>query len=211
MLTRASTDVTVSPRLADGNSEPSPFENTQLEILPGTTVTDEMFVVKAVCRSCRAWPGGFLNTKERAYPMIYAFGPGNRIQSDSLNAPLKRHFKYGHFTMDMVAATGKGGVPAPRTELKGVELQGDMTRDHDRANLAHAVMGCLAIFLFWPINVVVAGFFKKIKIHIVISVFTMVFLVISYGLGIATSGEYNRVSQDHLPYVAISASTTNFR
>ena len=205
MLTRTFTDVTVSPRLADGNSEPSPFENTQLEILPGTTVTDEMFVVKAVCRSCRAWPGDFLNTKERAYPMIYAFGPGNRIQSDSLNAPLKRHFKYGHFTMDMVAATGKGGVPAPRTELKGVELQGDMTRDHDRANLAHAVMGCLAIFLFWPINVVVAGFFKKIKIHIVISVFTMVFLVISYGLGIATSGEYNRVSQNHPPYLAISA------
>ena len=188
------TDVTVSPRTATGNSEPSHYDAASLTILDGTTITDEMFVVKAVCHNCRVWPHGSLNTKSTAQPMIYAFGPGSRIQSDALDAPLHRHYTFGHFTMDLVAATGNGSVPAPNAGLRGVVIDGDMTRDHDRANLAHAIMGCLAIFLFWPINVIAAGFFKRIKIHIVISIMTMVFLVISYALGISMSGEYNRVS-----------------
>lgn len=126
--------------------------------------------------------------------MIYAFGPGNRLQSNALDAPLKRHVRYGKFTMNMVAATGNGGVPEPSTVASGVEMKGGMTRDHDRANLAHAVLGCLAIFVFWPLNVIFAGFFKRIQIHLGISIFIMVFLVAAYGLGIATSSEYNRVS-----------------
>jgi hypothetical protein len=153
-----------------------------------------MFVVKAVCHYCRAWPGGSLDISNTAHPMIYAFGPGQRIQSNALDAPLKRHFKYGRFTMDMVAATGKGEVPTPSAELKGVELVGGMKRDHDRKNLAHAVLGCLALFVFWPLNVVVAGFFKRIGIHVGVSIFILAFLVSSYALGIATSAQYNRVS-----------------
>lgn len=125
--------------------------------------------------------------------MIYAFGPGHRLQSNDPNAALKRHVRYGKFTMNMVAATGKGEVPAPATIENGVEDKG-MKKDHDRANLAHAVMGCLALFVFWPLNVIIAGFFRNIRIHIGVSVFIMVFLIISYGLGISTSYEYNRVS-----------------
>jgi hypothetical protein len=187
-------DVTISPRIANGHSEPSFADTIDLETLPGTEIKDDMFVVKAVCHFCRAWLGGSLDVTNTAHPMIYAFGPGQKLESSSLDASLKRHIRYGQFTMDLVHATGKGAVPEPKSELDGVFLRGDMVRDHDRANLAHAVVGCLALFLLWPMNIVVAGFFKRIGIHMGVSAFILVFLVISYGLGIATSYEYNRVS-----------------
>jgi len=188
------TDVTISPRLASGHAEPSVASQVQLEPLPGTGINDSMFVLNAVCRNCRVWLNGFIDIESTAHPMIYAFGPGNALQSDSTDAPLKRHIRYGKFTMDMKAATGKGGVPAASAAMGGVEMVGGMTKDHDRANLAHAVLGSLALFVLWPLNVVLAGFFRKIGIHVGMSVAILVFLVIAYALGISASAEYYRVS-----------------
>ena len=48
--------------------------------------------------------------------------------------------------------------------------------------------------MIWPLNVLFAGFFKNIKIHIAVSVFIMAFLIVAYALGIYTSGQFNRVS-----------------
>lgn len=129
-------------------------------------------------------------------PMIYAFGPAHRLQSNSPRAPLKRHVRYGRFTMDLRAASGVSGVPEPSTKSKGVTLLGGMTKDKDRANRAHAVMGCMVLFILWPINTLVHGFIRRTSIHLYVSIFLVVFLVCSYGLGIATSAQYNRVSID---------------
>jgi hypothetical protein len=157
-------------------------------------INDSMLILHARCRSCRVWPSGFLDDKSVAQPMIYAFGHGDSLYSDSPSANLKRHIRYGHFTMDIKAATGPGGVPEKANTSRGVTMLGDMTRDHDRANLTHAVLGCLALFVLWPLNLIGAAFLKNIKIHIGLSIGIMVILVISYALGIAASSEYNRVS-----------------
>lgn len=187
-------DVTVSPRIADGNSEPSFAPEIKLDVLEGTGIVDEMFVLKAVCHNCRGSSGGFLDAGNTAHPMIYAFGPGNRLQSDDPNASLKRHTRYGKFDMNMVEATGKGEVPAPSTALEGVVLKEGPVKDHHRKSLAHAVLGCLALFVLWPLNVLFAGFLRNIRIHVGVSVFILIFLVTSFGLGISISGEFNRVS-----------------
>lgn len=187
-------NVTVSPRIGRSKGEPVYASEIDLELLDGTMMNDSMLVVRAVCRNCRKWSGGDLDVKSRKQEMIYAFGHANRLNSDSKEANLRRHIRYGHFEMDMLAATGEGGVPAPSQALNGVRMLGDMVRDHDRKNLAHAIMGCLALFVIWPLNVLVAGFFKNIKIHVGISVGVMAFLIVSYSLGISTSAQYNRVS-----------------
>jgi hypothetical protein len=188
-----SLDVTVSPRIANGNSEPSFAPEIKLDILQGTGIVDEMFVLKAVCRSCRVWPGGFLDASKTAQPMIYAFGPGNPLQSDDPNVSLKRHTRYGKFDMNMVEATGKGEVPAPSTTLSGVVLRQGPVKDHHRKSLAHAILGCLALFVLWPLNVLLAGFLRNIRIHVAVSIFILMFLVASFGLGISVSKEFNRV------------------
>jgi hypothetical protein len=183
-------NVTISPRIGSKNAEPTFTSKINLEVLPGTTVNDSMLLLKAVCHNCR----DFMDVKAVSQPMMYAFGHATRLYSNSQTANLKRHIRYGHFTMDMVAATGAGGVPAKNEVDSGIKMMGGMTRDHDRANLAHAVIGCLALFVIWPLNVLFAGFFKNIRIHIGISVVIMVFLVVAYALGISTSAQFNRVS-----------------
>jgi hypothetical protein len=183
-------NVTISPRIGSKNAEPSFTSKVGLEVLPGTTINDSMLVLQAVCHNCR----DFFDPKATAQPMIYAFGHGTRLNSDSQSANLKRHIRYGHFTMDMVAATGGGGVPAKTNAKNGVQMEGDMVRDHDRANLAHAIIGCLALFVIWPLNVLFAGFFKNIRIHVGCSVVIMALLIVAYALGISTSAQFNRVS-----------------
>jgi hypothetical protein len=183
-------NVTISPRIGSKNAEPTFSSKINLDILPGTTVNDSMLILKAVCHNCR----DFFNVKATQQPMMYAFGHGTRLNSNSRSADLKRHIRYGHFEMDMVAATGAGGVPEKSSAINGVKMLGGMVRDHDRANLAHAIIGCLALFVIWPLNVLITGFFKNIRIHIGVSVVIMMFLVVAYALGISTSAQFNRVS-----------------
>lgn len=149
-----------------------------------------MLILNARCSNCR----DYIDTKSATQRMIYAFGDGQNVQSNSLSAPLQRHVRYGFFTMNMLTATGPGGVPQKSSALNGVEIDGEMVRDHDRANLAHGVLGCLALLIFWPLNVLVTTIFKNIKIHVVFSVLIMIFIIVSYALGGSISGQYNRVS-----------------
>lgn len=190
------TDVTISPRFGTKNAEPSFAPSIKLDILPGTNATSDsdFMIVDAVCHNCRDWGHGKLDITSKAQPMFYAFGPGNVLQSDSKSADLRRHARYGFFTMDMTAATGPGGVPANSTQMNGAATIGDIVVDHSRTSHAHTIMGCLALFIIWPLNVLVVGFFKNIKIHIGLSVVIVVFLIISIVLGISTSYQFNRVS-----------------
>ncbi|KAL7770643.1 hypothetical protein CFE70_000581 [Pyrenophora teres f. teres 0-1] len=184
MIMYQSANSNISPRIGSKASEPSFNSSINLTILPGTTVTnDSMLILRAQCSNCRS----YIDTKSTAQPMIYAFGKAQNLRSNSPSAHLQRHIQYGHFTMDMTAATGAGGVPAPSNALNGVGAMTGMVRDHDRANLAHTILGCLAIFLLWPLNVLVVAFFKNIKIHIVLSALIMVFLLVSFVLGGVTS------------------------
>ncbi|KAI4947233.1 hypothetical protein J4E91_006583 [Alternaria rosae] len=195
-----SDNVTISTRIGSKASEPIFNSSVTLTILPGTRVDDDMLILRARCGNCRS----FIDTEATAHPMIYAFGHGQNLQSNSPSANLKRHIRYGHFTMDMATATGPGGVPAKSNALNGVSMLGDMTRDHDRANLAHAVIGCLALFLLWPLNVLLVGFFKNIKIHVVFSILIMIFLLVSYVLGGVTSAQYNRSKAFNTPHQIIA-------
>ncbi|KAL5379846.1 hypothetical protein DPSP01_008128 [Paraphaeosphaeria sporulosa] len=193
-------NITISPRLSTGHTEPSFSPAIKIDVLNGTGIYDDLYVLRAVCHACRVWPNGFLETSSAAAPMLFAFGPGTAKQSDDRNAPLRRHVRYGTFSMDLTAATsGDASVPEAEPQLRGAVIQG-MKKDRDGKDLAHAILGCVALFVLWPINVVLAGFFRNIKLHVGASVAILVFLVLSYGLGIATSPQYNRSKSYHSPH-----------
>ncbi|KAH8712276.1 hypothetical protein GQ44DRAFT_811507 [Phaeosphaeriaceae sp. PMI808] len=198
-------NVTVSPRIGSKNIEPTFEPAINLDILPGTAITnDSMFVLKAVCRNCRSWRGGSIDIQNKAHAMMYAFGPANRLQSSSRSADLRRHVRYGTFTMDMMTATGEAGVPRNSSALNGVKLDGDMVRDRDRATLAHTIIACLALFVIWPLNVIFAAFFKNIRIHVGASILIMAFLVVAYALGISSSSQYNRSKNYQTPHQIVA-------
>lgn len=170
-----------------------------VEVLDGTRIEDDMMILHARCSDCRVWPNGFLDATSPDQPMIYAFGSPYALQSSSVSADLKRHVRYGRFTMDMTAATGTGGVPLKSNANSGVQELGGMTKDVDRKTLAHAILGCLVLFVVWPLNVLIAGFLKNIRIHVGFSIAIFLCLGVVYGLGISTSNQYNRVSPSKRP------------
>jgi hypothetical protein len=186
--------VTISPRIGRKAGEPVFTDKIEIEVLDGTRIEDDMMILYARCSDCRVWPNGFLDATSSDQPMIYAFGSAYVLQSSSPYADLKRHVRYGHFTMDMIVATGTGGVPLKSNASSGVQVQGGMTKDTNRKTLAHAILGCLGLFVVWPLNVLIAGFLKNIRIHVGFSIALVICLGIVYGLGISTSNQYNRVS-----------------
>jgi RsiW-degrading membrane proteinase PrsW (M82 family) len=96
--------------------------------------------------------------------------------------------------MNMVQATGDGGVPGPSTAMNGTALVGGLIMDGDKASILHAVLFAFAILIMFPFNVILVGFFRTTKLHMWFSGLIMVFVVTAFALGIYVSGEYNRVS-----------------
>lgn len=181
-----------SPRSGSKNAEPSWDPSVSFHFLNKTSIDDDMMTVRVKCADCI----GGLGSDPSSVPMMYAFGPGSALYSNELDAGLKRHVRYGHFTMDLVAASGQnGGVPGKSDANSGVTMVGEMVKDRDYRGIVHAVLGCLALFVIWPINVLIAGFIKSRRWHVGVSILVFVFLIVAFAVGGALSPQYNRVSR----------------
>jgi hypothetical protein len=80
----------------------------------------------------------------------YAFGPTNNpVSSDPLSADLTQHSTYGKFTMDMIQATGMGGVPVAVSSMSGVTLIGNQfIEDGDDASITHGYSMAALLLVF---------------------------------------------------------------
>jgi hypothetical protein len=143
------TYVTVSPRLGTGHTEPEVAPNVTVELLTGTGVlpqdSNNTLTVNARCINCRSWSGGSIDVTSKAQNMIFAYGPwvGN---PDSVNANLRFHETEGVFTMDMIKATGPGGVPDITATNEGA-TEISITDTHDFKSPAHGKFLCPNIVL----------------------------------------------------------------
>lgn len=88
-------NVTVSPRIASGRTEPTYTTDVSVVLLPGSGLINDTYVVNAKCQGCRKWKVGSLDLKSKTQPMIYAVGPGEYLQSDKLDAGIRRHQDFG--------------------------------------------------------------------------------------------------------------------
>ena len=88
-------NVTVSPRIASGNSEPSYTKDVSVTLLPGSGLINETYVVNGKCSGCRKWKSGSIDLTSKTQPMIYAVGPGDYLQSNALDVGIRRHEDFG--------------------------------------------------------------------------------------------------------------------
>ena len=117
--------VTISPRIADGHSEPSYQSDITVQKQDGqgpnsaNTASGSRGSLKmtadGVCKSCLTWAnGGSIDLTNTKQPFIFAVGPTYPpIESDSQSEGISRHEFYGQFTMDMTAATTSSGGSVP--------------------------------------------------------------------------------------------------
>lgn len=70
----------------------------------------------------------------------------------------------GRFTMDLVRATGPGGVGAPRNATSGAALLGNgegLVRDSNKAATAHGILFVIVALAVAPFDMLIAGAFRR--------------------------------------------------
>ncbi|RHZ48871.1 hypothetical protein CDV55_102007 [Aspergillus turcosus] len=151
-------NVTVSPRLATGETEPVYASSLAVDLLPGTGIANGFMTVNGRCSNCTKWDTGSLDLQSASQPWIFALGPHSGanvlLRSDSKTASIELHSKYGQFSMDMIRATGgSGGLPDSYTSSIGSSLV-DVSNDSNWPAVIHAVALCGAFILLMPTGVV---------------------------------------------------------
>jgi hypothetical protein len=153
--------VTVSPRRATGNTEPVYSPETKLT-LHETTVNDNFdMIVNATCHGCQSF-----TKADSAAPMMFAVGPGLELNSDDLDARIRRHSIYGRFTINLARATGPGGIPSsannpdlttPDAELSFSDGGGLHKSGDAKAATAHGILYAIVALAVAPFDSLVAG------------------------------------------------------
>ncbi|KAI7498548.1 hypothetical protein KC367_g4963 [Hortaea werneckii] len=177
-----------------GDSDPEgpryePIFTDQYAPAANTAKKGGIQISHGLCRNCSSFGSMKLDYTSKQQPFVFAIGPDSKLESDDLDAPLRRHEFYGHFTMDMTVSTSNssttyGRVPAPNLpEANGAvadslfATQGaseviDGHEDSEWALPAHAALMCLAFILVFPLGVL--------------------FVLVGFGLGVHLSHHYNR-------------------
>jgi hypothetical protein len=203
------TGVTISPRIATRHSEPSYAKDIKLEQLwptgsnnSNTIGSDGRLRADAVCRNCTSWLSGQnqLDLKSTSAPFIFAIGPDKTMRSSSLTASMRRHDYYGHFTMNMTAATSldEGSIPIPNGQNGTYKLERasetkNMSSDHSSAPAAHALIMIAAFVFLFPLGSLLLRVLHKALWHGAVQVLALLMILIGFGLGIYVSTQYNKV------------------
>lgn len=186
-------NITVSPRLSYGHTEPSYTSNVTYSVLPGSGVFNGQMVANVICGNCRQWKGGSIDPSDTAANFIYAVGPAQNFKSNSASADLMRHAAYGTFTMDLTKAVGAGQIPiAVTADTTGTKQDTDKS-DHDFPAAFHACFMILAFFGLMPFGILILRGFKSPKWHGFNQILSVAVALFGVFLGFYSSTMYNRV------------------
>jgi hypothetical protein len=145
-------NVTVSPRLSYGHTEPSYTKNVTIAVQPGSGISNGNMTVNAICSNCRSWKGGSIDPTNPTAKFIFAIGPDGSINSNSESANIKRHSTYGAFTMDLTKAVGAAQIPIIATSDSSGTIQTQDQTDHDFSprNQHISLFPILSSLSCWP-------------------------------------------------------------
>ncbi|KAL1630078.1 hypothetical protein SLS54_000938 [Diplodia seriata] len=204
-------NVTFSPRVATGESEPSYRSSIDcyvydgddipaVGILQDSAIDGDRYSVNAHCRDvASAVPELSLDLSAKSQSFIYAIGPWSHdMYSNSKSAGIRRHQYYGGFTMDMTAATETNTTVAGKafgTEMRGATMGGRLHEDDgSRGSGTHAVFMCGTFLFIFPIGVIMLRGFERVQWHAGTQAGGLAVACAGVGLGIWLSGFYNKVS-----------------
>ncbi|KAH8170602.1 cytochrome domain of cellobiose dehydrogenase domain-containing protein [Sarocladium implicatum] len=193
-------NVTLSPRVTYKNVEPYYFDEPEFEVLPGTGVDDDYMTYTARCKShCRSWPahggaGGTIDVSHSDQKVIYALGPKEGFASDKLDQALKMHSRYGRFSLNMKRTRDVNEDPVIKddTVTDGATAEFSKSGVSDAKSTAHAVLMTLGIVALMPLGALMLRLGGWVRAHALNQTVAMIFVLAGFGLGVATSFNYQR-------------------
>lgn len=107
MYTNGEGNVTVSTRKGTGYVEPSYQTDTKIELLAGSGIIDDgqTMLANVRCSNCESWDGGSLSLSSTAAPFIAAWKKGSALNTNDLDASIRRHDANDQFTFDLTRAS----------------------------------------------------------------------------------------------------------
>jgi len=106
-------NVTVSPRVGEGYVQPLYESSIQITMLDGSGISGDTMTANFVCKNCRSWSGGTLDTTAKDQGFLWAIGGSSQnIASNEKDVTIRQHSQKDRFTLDVASATGGvGGNP----------------------------------------------------------------------------------------------------
>ncbi|CAG8962112.1 hypothetical protein HYFRA_00005155 [Hymenoscyphus fraxineus] len=162
----AGNNITLSNRLGVGNREPAQGATSQLTLLDGTGIANNVMTANVKCSNCQNWSGGSMSLTDTQSKWIWAYRTGSPINSDSASAPVTKHNQDGDLTINLQQAAGGSSVnPFAATGGSSGGSSGGTTPAGtpctkkngqpglmDNVIQAHALMGVIAFVLLFPIG-----------------------------------------------------------
>lgn len=186
-------NITLSPRFADGNSEPEHTKDIVVEVRPGSGIANGVMTAAAMCYNCRSWSGGSVNVNNTKASFIFAHGPDEDFKSDSTNAALKRHAGYGSFTMDLTTAEGSKTVPIVSYGDTTGTTQNSLKSDRDLGPPFHAALMITAFVIIMPLGVLILRVIESPKWHGINQAVSAFIALVGVCFAVYISTLYNRV------------------
>lgn len=191
----SSLNFTLSPRIASGHCEPVYSSEIQVKSLAGTGLVDSAtYLFNGKCSNCRAWKGGSINVTNTAQKCTYGIGPKGGINSDDFNAPLDYHQAYGSFTIDMIHATGLGGIPEIGNASIATTAGEFKSGKSDAKALMHAIFMISSFVGLFPLGILLLRVGKSVRWHLINQAVAFALSFLGTVMGIIASTSYNRVS-----------------
>jgi hypothetical protein len=189
-------NVTVSPRLGTGHVMPLYTGIVGYSLLEGSgLVNDSMgtnMVANVRCTNCRSWAGGQINVTSHSQPMIYAVGD-DELHTNDHTATIQQHVGYGKFTLDMVAATGAGGIPSDTNQQTGATHESDENNGPGPGRGLHALFMSGTFLVLFPAGYLFLRLFERVWIHIALQSAGLFFTLLGAASGIALSIKDDKV------------------
>ncbi|KAN0099808.1 iron reductase domain protein [Hyaloscypha variabilis] len=186
-------NITISPRLPTKHAEPEYSSSIQVQALGGSGINNGTITANFKCGNYN------LNLSSTSQKMCFASGPFVNLQSDDPNAALMRHRSYGSFTMDMVQATGAGGVAVAPVNIFALNVTGDVGSaqtsfkvDHDASVQAHASIIIFTFLFLMPFGVSILRIWGLVEWHGINQGLAVVLALVGTALGISIGTQYNR-------------------
>lgn len=204
--------ITLSPRIAKGESLPTFTSGVNVTLLNGTGITNGLYVVNAHCTGCRSWSGKTLDVSSTSSNMIYAVGPtGQSFQSnDTQTSNIKQHAVpsgYGMFTLNLQKATGDAGVPdftsggtnsSSGNSSDNSDENDDQLQQQDIPIVIHGIFTTFVFLFVLPGGYLFLRVFDKVIVHAAFQIMGVVGLIAGVAAGIVYNNQIKKVRQLHV-------------
>lgn len=202
--------MTLSPRLATGNSEPVYNKNIDCSIVDyANPKSGDQIILGIMCHNATRWSNPVLDLTSTTAPFMWAIGPpsfnnGSSWSNDPAQA-LRIHSGYEKFTMDMTTATVSSNpemiIPALGNTTHGANASAPPQLTRNLKTPAHGVLIIAALLILVPVDSTLRLCIKSDRIHMITMTLVTILFLIGSILGFIVSGMFNRVSFTPKPFL----------